>query len=114
MTGQGEPSGWRQPSAGGRSAPGKAGSRWARVGLISAGLWAVLGLVLAYLSSSLGSPTLSGPAALLSGPVALVVVGWRYKLHGAGDWIRAGLTALGAGLVVGGVLIFFWTMLEYG
>ena len=52
--------GWTLPKKRGRS-------RWAQVGLVSAALWALVGLGLAFLFAQTGHPSQSGFAALWTG-----------------------------------------------
>jgi hypothetical protein len=84
------------------------------VGLATAVLWAVVGIALAFVFSHIGRPTLSGWAALLTGPVTLLNVGRRSKLHCRGNWTRAAVLAIGLIWIVGLVAIFVWAMAAYG
>ena len=86
----------------------------ARVGLISAVVWIGLGLGLAFLSSRLGAPQLSGWLALLAGPAALAVVGRRHSLNRRRDWILAGGIAFGIAWVVSGLALCIGAMAMYG
>jgi hypothetical protein len=91
-----------------------AGPVWFRVGFATALLWALVGIALAFLLAQIGRPTLSGWAALLTGPVTLLTVGRRTKLHGRGNWTRATVLAIGLIWIVGSAAIFFWAMAAYG
>jgi hypothetical protein len=77
-------------------------------------LWAVVGLAAAWVSAQLGAPRLSGWLALLCGPLALWIVGSRYRLASRGDWTRAGCF----GLIVAGAILgagsAFYAMALYG
>jgi hypothetical protein len=98
---------WRPPEA---SPP----SPWKRVGLISAVAWMVLGLLGAWLSAQAGAPRLSGWIAILTGPIALVVVGRYYRVQGPRAWAGAGCIALALALTIllGGILVL--TLATYG
>jgi hypothetical protein len=96
-------SGWREPT-------GRQRSRWVRTGLVAAALWAAIGATVAFLSARAGAPTASGWLALLTGPVALLVVGQRARVRGRGDWILAGLLEFAIVLALGSVAIFFVTL----
>jgi hypothetical protein len=98
----------------GRVAPKSTLGPWKRVGVLSALLWAAVGLAAAWVSAQLGAPRLSGWLAMMSGPLALWIVGSRYRLASRGDWTRAGCIGLivaGAILGVGGA---FYAMALYG
>ena len=82
--------------------------------MLTAVLWVVIGVALAWVSAQAGMPTASGWLALLSGPIALVVVGRRSQLRGLGDWVMATVIAIVAVMAVGGAGIFIWTILAYG
>jgi hypothetical protein len=73
-----------------------------------------MGLAAAWVSAQAGSPTVSGSVALLCGPVALLIAGRMSKLHGVGDWTRAGVVAVALITIVGMTGILIWTMLAYG
>jgi hypothetical protein len=79
---------------------------WLRVGSISAVLWIVLGLPIAYLSDRLGAPTWAGPLGLLSGPVILRIVGRRQGLHDSWAWTQAWLFQLGFALLIASVALY--------
>ena len=85
-----------------------------RVGVISAVVWVTLGLGLAFVSSSLEVPQLSGWLALLAGPAALVVVGRRHGLHRRRDWLVAGGIAFAVAWVVLGLTVCVGAMAIYG
>lgn len=87
---------------------------WKRVGVLSALLWTVVGLAAAWVSAQLGAPRLSGWLALLSGPVALWVVGSRYRLASGGDWTRAGCFGLIVAVAIFGAGSAFYAMALYG
>jgi hypothetical protein len=74
----------------------------------------VVGLAAAWVSAQAGSPTVSGPIALLCGPVALLVAGRMSKLRGVGDWVRAGVVAVAVITIVGMTGILVGTVLTYG
>ena len=73
---------------------GRDRSRWGRVGFVSAVLWALVGLGLAFLWAQSGHPRESGFVALWTGPVTFVIVGRHYTLHGRGNWIRAAVLTI--------------------
>lgn len=79
---------------------------WIQVGLISAVLWVVIGLVVGYVSTQLGTPTLSGWLALLTGPVVLRIVGRREHLDGSWAWTQAGLFQLGVVILAVSVALY--------
>jgi len=85
-----------------------------RAGIMAAVLWAVIGVAAAWLSAQAGAPTASGWLALLSGPVALVVVGRRYDIRRLSDWTGAGVVAVLAVVGIGSAAIFFLTLLTAG
>jgi hypothetical protein len=85
-----------------------------RAGILVAVLWAVIGLAVAWLSAQAGRPTQSGGLALLAGAVALLIVGWRYKLGRLSDWTRAGIVAVLVVVGIGSVAIFILTLLTAG
>jgi hypothetical protein len=85
-------------------------SPWVRTGFIAAVLWAAIGMVVAFLSAQTGAPTASGWLALLTGPVVLFIIGRRARIHGRGDWIRAGLLDFGVVVVLGSAAIFLATL----
>jgi hypothetical protein len=85
-----------------------------RAGIIAAVLWAVIGLATAWLSAQAGAPAASGWLALLSGPVALVIVGRRYDIRRLSDWTGAGVVAVLAVVGFGSAAIFFLTLLTAG
>lgn len=102
--------GWVTPP---RPSAEGARNNWARAGLLAAALWVALGTALAYASAQLGSPDLSGSLALASGPLALGLVGWRYRFA-RGDWLPAAIVTVGAVVAVGSVVLFGLTILAYG
>lgn len=79
---------------------------WIKVGLISAVLWVVIGLVVGYVSTHLGAPTLAGWLALLTGPVVLRIVGTREHLRGSWGWTQAGLFQLGVVILAVSVALY--------
>ena len=85
-----------------------------RAGIIAAVLWCAIGVIAAWLSAQAGAPTASGWIALLSGPVALVLVGRRYDIHRLSDWTGAGIVAVLVVVGIGSVAIFILTMLTAG
>jgi hypothetical protein len=88
--------------------------RIVRIALISAVLWVLLGLGLAFVSARLGYPTLSGYLAVLSGLLAVLIVGRRLGLKGSGDWIRAILLTVGIMWLVVGFASCAAAILIYG
>ncbi len=79
---------------------------WLRVGLISAALWVVIGLAIAYVSSLPGVPTVTGWLPVLTGPVVLRFVGRRQQLHDSWAWTQAGLLQLGVVILVISVTVY--------
>ena len=95
-------------------APPASDRLWVRAGFVASLLWVVAGVGLAYVSAQAGKPTASGWLALLAGPVMLAIVGRRFRLRGWRDWLKAGLIAISAIVVVGGVVIFFAALAGFG
>lgn len=79
---------------------------WLRVGLVSAALWIVIGLAVAYVGTRLGARTLAGWLALLTGPVVLRIIGRRQPLQDSWAWTQAGLLQLGVVILVVSVAIY--------
>ncbi|HEY8637096.1 MAG TPA: hypothetical protein VIL81_07505 [Candidatus Limnocylindrales bacterium] len=79
---------------------------WLRVGLISAVLWIVIGLAVAFVTSHLPGQTVTGWLPVLTGPVILRIVGRRQGLHDSWSWTQAGLLQLGVVILVISVAIY--------
>jgi hypothetical protein len=106
-------SSWVQPS----SASSPAASPWLRVGLITALLWVIIGLAVAFVTDRLGHPRDSGVYAAWVGPIAYLIVGLRLRLSGLANWIRAGAMAIGAmiaALIVLAFAYFYYPKLTGG
>jgi hypothetical protein len=79
---------------------------WLRVGSVSAVVWIVLGLAVAYLSDRLGAGAWSAPLALIAGPIILRVVGQRMGLRDSWAWTQAWLFQLGFALLIASVVLY--------
>jgi len=81
-------------------------ARWRRTGLVVAAVWLV----------ALIGFSLIGFAAigLWAGPIVVLIVGRLHELHQPGEWIRAGLLAIGVFALVFAIVAVAAFVATYG
>jgi hypothetical protein len=77
------------------SATASPGGRWARAGVLSAGLWFLATLAVTLWNAQPGNQKIGALVVLVAGPLAFLMMGRVHRLRGPGDWSRAAILTIG-------------------